>query len=93
MKKLWGTIGLALALGTAACAPEKTATDGEQPPGLLGQVRERVRDGRRKRGDPVRVRVIRDRQGGGALQPGQQLGRTDGIQAGQGEPHRQRVAV
>ena len=32
-------------------------------------------------------------QGGGAAQVGQQVGRVGGIQAGQGEPHRQRVAV
>ena len=42
---------------------------------------------------PAGVRVVRGGQGGGALQPGQQVGRVGGIQAGQGEPHRQRVAV
>ena len=42
---------------------------------------------------PARVRVVRGRQGGGAPQRGQQVGRVGGVQAGQGEPHRQRVAV
>ena len=37
--------------------------------------------------------VLRGGQRGGAPQPGQQVGRVGGVQAGQGEPHRQGVAV
>ena len=42
---------------------------------------------------PARARVVLGRQRGGAPQRGQQVGRVGGVQAGQGEPHRQRVAV
>ena len=39
------------------------------------------------------VRVVRGRQGGGAPQPGEQVGWAGGVEAGQGEPHRQGMAV
>ena len=59
----------------------------QQPPGLPGQVGEGVGDARRQRGQPARAGVVPGRQRGGAPQPGQQVCRVGGVEAGQGQPH------